>query len=453
MGGHAQAAPPGDGATNVRDYGALGDGIADDTAAIQAALVACRASAQRYLYIPAGTYKWALTAGDLFALNVPGLTVAGDGVGRSVLLDADGVVLTGRIRRFAISAEQCTVRDLSIVGSASMSGPADTSGVSALTGGLSYNVSRVLCSGLYGYGAAGGVGFDCYQDPLIGGGWQWGTMEDCTSIDMPLSTGFGTASSGNAFIRCRAIRCGNNTTRHAFYAQGGNNYFEQCYAESASGFSFHAHKQSSSLDASGDIYDGCVSINPGLKHMIVDSTGNPPLTRYVTIRNCLFKGSAEGIDMRVPAIVEGNTFENVRATGQNSIVIGVGGDGSIVRGNMLKNSAGIFLGAPSTAEGNSINSVYGVGTINCAVNDTVARGNRIVIAGVVGVQGATGIIANVSNAIVEGNLITITAPGTCMVPGSTALLRNNILEPRGGAWTYTIGGGNFAGPLGSDVVR
>src|SRR3989304_6357577 len=38
------------------DFGALGDGFADDTAAIQAALTATAAS-HGFLYIPAGTYK------------------------------------------------------------------------------------------------------------------------------------------------------------------------------------------------------------------------------------------------------------------------------------------------------------------------------------------------------------------------------------------------------------
>jgi hypothetical protein len=43
---------------NVRDYGAIGDGVADDTAAIQAAINACSASGARggMVYLPVGTY-------------------------------------------------------------------------------------------------------------------------------------------------------------------------------------------------------------------------------------------------------------------------------------------------------------------------------------------------------------------------------------------------------------
>ena len=44
---------------SVKDYGAVGDGKADDTAAIQKALEAVRSkdSASRVLYFPAGTYR------------------------------------------------------------------------------------------------------------------------------------------------------------------------------------------------------------------------------------------------------------------------------------------------------------------------------------------------------------------------------------------------------------
>jgi len=49
---------------NVKDHGALGDGVADDTAAIQAAIDAMEASAlYNGLYFPAGTYRMATYSG------------------------------------------------------------------------------------------------------------------------------------------------------------------------------------------------------------------------------------------------------------------------------------------------------------------------------------------------------------------------------------------------------
>jgi hypothetical protein len=59
---------------SVKDFGAVGDGVADDTAEIQAAIDAVIASGGGMLYIPAGTYKTtsALTVSDASKINIQG---------------------------------------------------------------------------------------------------------------------------------------------------------------------------------------------------------------------------------------------------------------------------------------------------------------------------------------------------------------------------------------------
>ena len=68
---------------SVKDFGAVGDGVADDTAAIQAAITA---SANKALYFPAGTYK--VTQTLLVSGNV---NVFGAGIGSTVI---DGSSIT-----------------------------------------------------------------------------------------------------------------------------------------------------------------------------------------------------------------------------------------------------------------------------------------------------------------------------------------------------------------------
>lgn len=90
---------------NVRDFGAIGDGTTDDTAAIQSALD----SGTSRVFIPAGSYK--ITT----LLSVPSdIEVCGEGTASSIVLGADTVALelngTSNIhlRDFAIDGQRAT---------------------------------------------------------------------------------------------------------------------------------------------------------------------------------------------------------------------------------------------------------------------------------------------------------------------------------------------------------
>lgn len=65
---------------NVKAYGAIGDGVTDDTAAIQAAMTACATAGGGVVHVPAGTYK--VTA---VLLKPAGVTLRGDVRGGSIL--------------------------------------------------------------------------------------------------------------------------------------------------------------------------------------------------------------------------------------------------------------------------------------------------------------------------------------------------------------------------------
>ena len=70
---------------SAKDFGAVGDGVADDTAALSAALAYCR-SVAKPLYMPAGTYR--TTA----VLDISGVTIVGDGKGYR---NANGTIIEG----------------------------------------------------------------------------------------------------------------------------------------------------------------------------------------------------------------------------------------------------------------------------------------------------------------------------------------------------------------------
>ena len=82
-----------DEAVSVKDFGAIGDGVTDDTAAINRAItqiysaswIDVRPQTRRTIYFPAGTYK--VTAGVI--LIPPWLRVVGDGIESSIVKQTD----------------------------------------------------------------------------------------------------------------------------------------------------------------------------------------------------------------------------------------------------------------------------------------------------------------------------------------------------------------------------
>ena len=78
---------------DVRDFGALGDGITDDSAAFAAAISAAQSRAAR-IYVPASTTPYLLGAG----LVLDGVTMVGDGAGSTLklaLASGAGLALSG----------------------------------------------------------------------------------------------------------------------------------------------------------------------------------------------------------------------------------------------------------------------------------------------------------------------------------------------------------------------
>ena len=110
---------------SVKDFGAVGDGVTDDTAAIQAAInVAAK------IIVPAGTYKVI----DTLTLK-DNTTFQGDGVGLTIINYASSSALSSGALLLLDGADSAYVSDLSITHSLSASG---VSGIKMI--GASYNV-------------------------------------------------------------------------------------------------------------------------------------------------------------------------------------------------------------------------------------------------------------------------------------------------------------------------
>jgi len=212
---------------NARDYGAVGNGIANDTAAIQRALTDAQALA-RPLYIPAGNY---LCTGPLTAHNID---IYGDGRSTSLSFSALGTGIAaltagcdsfrgGSVRRlslngpgsYALGVKNAHVDGLKITGGVILE---EVSSNSFDSGFVSYcgsgHTALRSCSATHNY-------YGYYTPPGLPGNLDGGDnfLEDCDlSGNNMASIANGPGVCLNGFV---ALRVHMGFSPYAVYGEGG----------------------------------------------------------------------------------------------------------------------------------------------------------------------------------------------------------------------------------------
>lgn len=130
---------------NVKGFGAVGDGVTDDTAAIQAAMTAAKTAGGRIVYFPTGTY---LCASQLSITGGQGLHLKGEAATGSVMTGGSTIKYSGTATPFltlgsgASNSTRTLIEDLNVYYT---SGSFTGTLVKAVGSGL--EISRAMLSG------------------------------------------------------------------------------------------------------------------------------------------------------------------------------------------------------------------------------------------------------------------------------------------------------------------
>lgn len=332
---------------NVKNFGAVGNGITDDTAAIQAAIDSCTSGGG--VYIPRGVY---LTTGvrlDGSAGGLNNITLLGDGAGSELKMVAG-----------------------------------NTSNVISTVGGSGFQISNLRIRGALGNGVVGLVapskGFWA-----AGISYLIGDTVEVSSTDVATTT---VAASNLVYVSTT-----NNVSGATFLADKAANWVISTNPNYNTVDISYATRNGIYLDgATNSSVDGCdiigavyAGLNIGTGPVQPANAG--PGSSYIRVSNSNFDNCASGIagGKQTYCTISGNTFKSCSSYG---ITLDAPNNSSnSVVGNTIvgMGSHGIFLYGASLATviGNTVSYCAGIGIFldngsgTCAISDNTCTQNII----------------------------------------------------------------------------
>ena len=430
---------------NVLDFGAVGDGVVNDTAAIQAAINSL--SNDSTLIFPYGSYKinqiifnglsnltvtsygarFLLTGnsagfvvkGVCAGIYVQGGILIGDGVNRDATNPQIGWLFGNEVGAFV---QNVFVED--VIVDATNIGFKFAAGTGAGSGNTN-NVKVLNCQAKDIVGVVGGRGY----------GFQF------------------SQAPNSSIVNSQAINC----QRHGIYFAEGRNYtatncvirdhrstvFDNSYRVA---FSI---SRSRNVAVSNCVFDNCYD---GTVEIDTDTQGTPPdnVSNGTVLSNCAFLGSALA-DIRIGTVpaIDGNPFDVVVS---NCVMVRLSTSNIssiVIEGGQRVKIDGCLIDGPGTSPSRAI--VFNA-TSGATYTDNVTVTNNQISGWGYGVQIESAIQTGTSIVRILDNKITATISELEFVSGENATTNNNLIYNRTSGFNadriYSSSGSNLVIPVG-----